>query len=44
MRKTKGVYKTKGNEQRQKAALLGNKTVVETETGIITFYHEKTTE
>ena len=43
MRETKGVYKTPGNTQREKIKVqpkVQSKTVMETDTGIITFYHD----
>ena len=48
MRETKGVYKTRGNEERRKVMLEKTKveqtkTVVENEHETITFYHEKNT-
>lgn len=46
MRETKGVYKTQGNERRKIVSTKHQieKTVKETETGTITFYHIKTQE
>ena len=41
MRETKGVYKTRGNEERQKVMVERAKTVVENDSEKITFYHEK---
>lgn len=48
MRETKGVYKTRGNEERrkvmvEKTKIEQTKTVVENEHETITFYHEKNT-
>jgi len=43
MRETKGVYKTKGNEQRKRITIIHQeKTVIENDRETITFYHEKT--
>ena len=41
MRETKGVYKTKGNEERKRVMVERNKTVIETDCETITYYHEK---
>lgn len=40
MRETKGVYKTPGNEERKRVLVQANKTVVETDSETITYYHE----
>lgn len=43
MRETKGVYKTKGNAEREKVKIMIDKTVrvIDNEHETITFYHEK---
>ena len=44
MRETKGVYKTRGNEERRRVTVERTKTVIEHEHETITFYHERNTQ